>query len=89
MCYLKIYIKVYLMPKRIMLSLQTDEEWIEIKFEVETIQNGGDHKFCRLTSKVSLAIGILDVIDCFVAIIGSAAMSIVSAKSRNAHCFSG
>ena len=36
MCYLKIYIKVYLCTKRIMVSLLIDGEWIEIKFEVET-----------------------------------------------------
>ena len=37
----------------------------------------------------SPAIGILCVIGCFVAIVGTAAVSIVSAKSRNAYCFSG
>ena len=34
-----------------------------------------------------LAIGIPGVIGYFVAIIGTAAVSIVSAKSRNAYCF--
>ena len=56
----------------------------------DKIQNGGDRKFCRLTSCLviqPLAIGILVVIGCFVAIIGTAAMSIASAKSRNAYCF--
>ena len=36
-----------------------------------------------------LVIGILGVIGCFVVIIGTAALSIASAKSRNAYCFSG
>ena len=36
-----------------------------------------------------LATGIYGVIGCFVAIIGTAAVSIISAKSRNAHCISG
>ena len=35
------------------------------------------------------AIGIFGVIGCFVAIVGTAAVSIVSAKSWNAYCFSG
>ena len=35
------------------------------------------------------AIGILGIIYCFVAIVGTAAVSVVSAKSRNAYCFSG
>ena len=35
------------------------------------------------------AVGILGVIGCFVAIVGKAAVSIVSAKSRNVYCFSG
>ena len=79
--------------KRIMLSLKIDGEWIEIKFEVETkfkmdaIANfvGWRHK----SRDSTLAIEILGVIGCFVAIIGTVAMSIVSAKSRNAYCFSG
>ena len=36
-----------------------------------------------------LAIGILRVIGCFVAIIDTATVSIVSSKSRNTYCFSG
>ena len=58
----------------------------------DKIQNGCDCKFCRLTSCLMiqpLAIGILGVIGRFVAVIGTAAVSIVSAKSRNAYCFSG
>ena len=35
------------------------------------------------------AIGILGVIGCFVAIVGTAAVPTVSAKSQNAYCFSG
>ena len=35
------------------------------------------------------AIGTLGVIGCYVAIVGTAAVSIVSAKSRNVYCFSG
>ena len=35
------------------------------------------------------AIGILGIIGCFVAIVGTAAVSIVTAKSRNAYCFLG
>ena len=35
------------------------------------------------------AIGILGIIGCFVAIVGTAAVSIVSAKSQNAYCFLG
>ena len=37
----------------------------------------------------SPAIGMLGVIACFVAIVGMAAVSVVSAKSRNTYCFSG
>ena len=58
----------------------------------DKIQNGCDRKFCRLTSCLliqPLAIRILGIIGCFIAIIGMAAMSIVSAKSWNAYCFSG
>ena len=58
----------------------------------DKIQNGCDHKFGRLTSCLMiqpLAIGILDVFGCFVAIFGMATVSMVSAKSRDAHCFSG
>ena len=54
------------------------------------IQNGDDRKFSRLTSCLviqPLAIGILGIIGCFVAIMGMAAMSIASAKSQNAYCF--
>ena len=48
----------------------------------DKIQNGGDRKFCRLSCLVSqpLAIGILGVFGCYVAIIGTAALSIASAK---------
>ena len=56
----------------------------------DKIQNGGDRRFCRLTSCFviqPLAIGILGVIGCFIAIIGTAAVSIASAKSRNAYYF--
>ena len=41
----------------------------------DKIQNGGDRKFCRVTScrvMQPLASGILGVIGCFVAIIGTA-----------------
>ena len=58
----------------------------------DKIQNGGDHKFCRLTACRVIqppAIGILGVICCFVAIVGTAVVSIVSVNSRNAYCFSG
>ena len=58
----------------------------------DKIQNGGDHKFCRLTSCLVIQrppIGILGIIGCFVAIIDTAAVSTVSAKSGNAYCFSG
>ena len=58
----------------------------------DKIQNDGDRKFCRLMSCLviqHLAIGILGVIGCFIAIIGTAAVSVASAKSRNAYCFSG
>ena len=54
----------------------------------DKIQNGGDRKFCKLTVCLviqSLAIGKLGVIGCFVAIIGTVAVSIASAKSRNAY----
>ena len=37
----------------------------------------------------SPAVGILGVIACFVAIVGAAAVSIVSDKSRKAYCISG
>ena len=53
----------------------------------DKIRNGSDRKLCRLTSCLviqPLAIGILGVIGCYVAIIGTAAVSITSAKSRNA-----
>ena len=53
------------------------------------IQNGGDHKFCRLSLVIqSLAVGILGVIGFYVAIVGTTAVSIVSAKSQNPYCFS-
>ena len=58
----------------------------------DKIQNGGDCKFCRLTSCLviqPLATGILGVNGCFVAIIGMTAVSTVSAKSLKAYCFSG
>ena len=58
----------------------------------DKIQNGADRKFCMLNSCLviqPLAIGILGVIGCYVVIIGTAALSIASAKSRNAYCFSG
>ena len=59
----------------------------------DKIQNGGNRKFCRLTSCLviqPLAIGILGVIGCFVAIISIlSAVSIASAESHNAYCFSG
>ena len=75
-----------------MLSLSTDGESIEIKFEVETkFKMAAIAKFCRLTSCLviqPLAIGILGVIASFVAIIGMAAVSIVFTKSWNAYCFS-
>ena len=56
----------------------------------DKIQNGGDRKFCRLTSCLMfqpLAIGILGIIGCFVAIVSTDAVSIGAAKSRNAYCF--
>ena len=58
----------------------------------DKIQNGSDHKFYRLMSCLliqPIAIGILGVIGCFVAVIGTAAVSVASAKSRNSYCFSG
>ena len=56
----------------------------------DKIQNGGDSKFCRLMSRFHFSTPyhwntwrywLFD------AIIGTAAVSIVSAKSRNAYCF--
>ena len=51
MCYLKIYIKVYLMHKtnlaQLIKRLRMDRNKIRSGGK---IQNGGDHKFCRLTS---------------------------------------
>ena len=90
----KICIKVYLMHKTnhasLIRRLRMDRNKIR---SGDKIQNGDDHKFCRLTfmSRVIQppAIGILGVIGCFVAIVDTAAVSIVSAKSRNAFCFSG
>ena len=60
---------------------------MEIKFKVAAIANF-EADVISLVIQL-LAIGILGVIDCFIAIIGTAAVSIVSAKSRNASCFSG
>ena len=55
----------------------------------DKIQNGSDCKFCRLTSCLVIQPGILGITGCFVAIIGTAAVSLTSAKSQNAYCFSG
>ena len=69
-----------------MLSLLTDGEWVEIKFEVETNSKWTQSQILQadVISLViqPLAVGILGVIGCFVAIIGTAAVSIVSSKTR-------
>ena len=54
MCYLKIYIKVYLMHKVNHVKLKNRRRMDRNKTRSgDKIQNGRDHKFCRLTSKVS------------------------------------
>ena len=56
----------------------------------DKIQNGGDRKMNTdvLSRDSTLAIGILGFIGCFVALFGTVAVSIASAKSQNAYCFS-
>ena len=69
---------MYLMHKTnaYMLSLSTDGEWIVIKFEVETkFKMAAIAHFVGLRHKSliqPLAIGVLGIIGCFVAIIGTA-----------------
>ena len=63
---------------------------MEIKFQLEAKFKMANYKADDISLVIQpLAIGILGVLGCFVAIIGMAAVSIVSAKSRNAYCFSG
>ena len=88
MCYLKMYINVYLMHKTNHAQLVNRQRMDRIKIRNgDKIQNGRDRKFCLVIHH--LANGILGVSGCFVVIIGTAAVSIASAKSRNAYCFSG